>query len=130
MRVPYSRQAARKQKKKVSSSWFSDVYLLVSIHFSSLSLDKPNTEEKMGKETSKYSLNADTANDKGNKKKLTKKNEIYQKKKEILFENKGEIMPDWLAPFCFLCFLFRFLLPCPDATAPSLLSPVPPSLTV
>ena len=81
MRVPYSRQAARKQKKKVSSSWFSDVYLLVSIHFSSLSLDKPNTEEKMGKETSKYSLNADTANDKGNKKKLTKKNEIYQKKK-------------------------------------------------
>ena len=84
----------------------------------------------MGKETSKYSLNADTANDKGNKKKLTKKNEIYHKKKEILFENKGEIMPDWLAPFCFLCFLFRFLLPCPDATAPSLLSPVPPSLTV
>ena len=36
----------------------------------------------MGKETSKYSLNADTANDKGNKKKLTKKNEIYQKKKK------------------------------------------------
>ena len=90
MRVPYSRQAARKQKKKVSSSWFSDVFLLVSIHFSSLSLDKPNTEEKMGKETSKYSLNADTANDKGNKKTNKKKMKFTKKKKKFCLKIRGK----------------------------------------
>jgi len=68
--TPDRRQESK--RRKFSSSWFRTYFFLFP--FSSLSLDKPNTEEKMGKETSKYSSNADTANDKRNK--TNKKNEI------------------------------------------------------